>query len=49
MLSMLYGLVRQLLDNSMRFQGFYVQVATLFEWKFTRNDLGQLFAKIDTP
>jgi len=30
----------------MEFQSYYQRIATPFEWKFTREDLAQLLAKL---
>lgn len=34
-------------ERLLRFQDYYESIATLFEWKFTRDDLADLFKKLD--
>lgn len=43
-----YSSLAELEDRLLRFQQYYEQVATPFEWKFTRTDLDRLLAKLHT-
>ncbi|MGH7897416.1 MAG: IS630 family transposase [Candidatus Binatia bacterium] len=43
-----FSSLEQVEDRLLRFQDYYESIATPFEWKFTRDDLAELLAKLPT-